>query len=197
MKALAITLLTLATTATQAATYIKIPLFIEQNHQLYSAAELNKKFNLQGQNKLLENLVITNTKTSIDAAHKAYWDLFRQVENIKINPDISLANDFPGGNNIKGVRTCYIGNPAEAVDIASSMADSIYSDQLGITGCKYKNTMQVSDTSDENAEEINYLNENVPEWRNWNTKSNDILIVSHESDDGDDTNAGIIVPCNQ
>jgi hypothetical protein len=186
-------LLSAITTQAFGATTLKIPLFVEQGKKTVPMSQINAQYKLTGAQKLPEVLIVT--KTSLDSARKIYWDVNEKVGNL--SGDLNLASDFPGGNNFNGLRTCYTGTPAEAVSLAGQMADSIYSDQLGFWGWKYKKEihMETDQGEEMDQEAVKTLNENSPIWKNWKGTDGSILIVSHEGDDGDDINAGIIVEC--
>ena len=115
---------------------------------------------------------------------------------VAFSGSLSLAGDMPGSNNADGVRTCYTGTPSEAVGIAGSLADSIYSDQLGFWGWKYKKEVHLEDGED-NEESQSFLNEQSDLWKNWRGNTEAILILSHQGDDGDDVSSGIIVKCGK
>ena len=178
------------------ATTLKIPFFIEDNNQLISVSQINKQYNLKGADKLQEVLVITNTKRSIQEARDAYWVLYSKVETLaeKVQKNFFLAGDHPGGFKINDVKTCYTGSPDEAVEIAANMSDSIYSDQLGIFGYKFKNKITYLEGFDQD-EMADFLNTQSATWKNWKSTNDDILVLSHETDSGDDVNEGIIIKC--
>lgn len=74
------------------------------------------------------------------------------------------------------------------------MTDAIYSDQLGIIGYKFKKQTTLLEGQDPD-EVLEYLNESSEVWRNWKSTNDDILVLSHESDGGEDVNEGILVKC--
>lgn len=190
-------LLTTLMSSSAFASTLKIPLFVEDNNEIVPVSKINEQYKLQGANKLLEVLVVTNTQQSIKDAYKAAWDLRTKVEKLaeKVNKDFFVVTDRPGGFQVGNVRTCYTGSPDEAVEIASTMTDSVYSDQLGVIGYKFKKqtTLLEGQDPDETAE---YLNESSEAWRNWKSTNDDILVLSHETDGGEDVNEGIIVKCS-
>ena len=132
MKSFTLLLATLIA-STSFATTVKILMFIDNGKSLIPMSEINAKYKLQGANKFTEVLIINDTKESLDSARKIYWDLFQKIQDFKqASPE--LASDSPGLNSVKGIQTCYTGTPSEAVEIVSSMSDSIYSDQMGLWG---------------------------------------------------------------
>lgn len=185
----------LMSSSTFAAT-LKIPLFVEDNNQIIPVSKINEQYKLQGNDKLLEVLVVTNTKQSIKESYKTAWALREKVEKLaeKVNKEFFVATDHPGGFQVGNIRTCYTGTPDEAMEIVQNMTDSIYSDQLGVFGYKYKKqTTYLEGQEPEETEE--FLSESSAAWKNWNSANDDILVLSHETDGGDDVNEGIIVKC--
>lgn len=178
------------------ATTLKIPLFIEDGNKIIPVAKINNIYKLQGNNKFQDALVITNTQQSIREALKTYQDIGVKIDKLaaKVNKDFFLVGDRPGGYQVDNIKTCYTGSPDEAVEIAGSMTDSIYSDQLGIFGYKYKNQTTYLEGQDQD-EMAQFLNDESPAWKNWKSTNDDILVLSHEDDGGDDVNEGIIVKC--
>lgn len=173
---------------------LKIPLFIEENNNVVPASVINTKYKLQGADKLQEVLTVISGKAS--NANETFWAQREKVEQVaaKLNKDFFLATDRPGGFKSGSVQTCYTGTPADAVELAGEMSDSIYSDQMGIIGYKYKKQTVLVDSLDEE-ETLKYLNEESAVWANWNSTNDDILVLSHETDGGEDVNEGVLVKC--
>lgn len=191
-----ILLLTTLISSSAFATTLKIPLFVEDNNQTIPVSKINKQYKLQGADKIQEVLVITNTTQSIQEARDAYWIVYSKVETLaeKVQKNLNLAGDHPGGFKVNDIKTCYIGSPDEAVEIVGSMSDSIYSDQLGIFGYKFKKQTTYLEGLDQD-EMTEFLNDQSAAWKNWKSTNDDILVLSHETDSGDDVNEGIIVKC--
>jgi hypothetical protein len=170
------------------ATIVKIPLFIQGKKELIPMREINR--NLKAQDKYPEFLFLDDSKKeTLDIARKLFWSVSEKLEK----NDLELASDLPGANSAKGLSTCYTGKPAEAVDLLFSMSDSIFSDQLGLIGWKYKKQKNFGDNDTEETEK--YLNENSDVWKNFEGKDESILILSHEGDDGTDINDGLVERC--
>lgn len=188
-------LASLVATAANAST-LKIPLVVEDNNKFISISKINKQYKLQGIDKIQEVLVISNTDDSISKARDAYWTVREKVEVLaeRFNKEFFLATTLPGKDKIKNLPTCYVGSADEAVEIASNMNDSVYSDQLGIFGYKYKKQTTFLEGQEQSEMEA-FLNDSSAAWRNWNSSNDDILVLSHEGDGGDDVNEGILVKC--
>jgi hypothetical protein len=189
-------LLTALMSSSAFAATLKIPLFVEDDNKIVPVSKINEQYKLQGSDKLLEVLVVTNTQQSIKESNDAVWALHAKVEKLaeKVNKEFFVVTDRPGGYQVGNIRTCYAGSPDEAVEIASNMADSVFSDQLGIFGYKYKKQTTFLEAEDQEETAL-FLNDSSAAWKNWNSTNDDILVLSHETDDGNDVNEGIIVKC--
>jgi hypothetical protein len=85
---------------------------------------------------------------------------------------------------------CYRGNPMLVVSLINNLADRVFSDQLGVHGWRYRQTKWLDDnlTSDDEA--------TFPTiWKTWRGRGAAVLVLSHSSDDGSETNVGIISKC--
>lgn len=171
-----------------AETVLRIPLFVEEKNKLVSTAEINKKYNLKGEDKLLEELVVTTSLDSQRKTHDIYWKENGKADEVssKLNADFYLTMPNPSG--------CYTGKPSETVDIVAGLTDGPFSDQMGIWGWKYKNQTNLDEDSDQE-EVLAHLNQNSAIWKNWKGKDESILILTHESDDGDDIIESVITKC--
>lgn len=184
----AILLACLVSTSLMAKTTITLPLEVELNGKTLTAAEVNKKLKLKGEDKIIETLVVSNDRDAYSKAHKTYWAVNAQVEELasKVNQKMYLTLSNPKG--------CYVGNASEAVTIISNLADGPFSDQLGLFGYKYKKETNILETDAE--EEIKeLLAAESATWRNWKGNDESILIAFHVSDGGDDLNEVIITKC--
>ena len=175
---------------------LKIPLFVEVDNKILPVSKINEQYKLLGSEKLQEVLVVSYSQQSLTEANQAYWALHAKVEALaeKVNKNLFLATDRPGGFKVGNTKTCYEGSPDEAVEIASNLTDSVYSDQLGIFGYKYKKQTTFLEGQDQD-EAAEFLNESSATWKNWKSTNDDILVLSHQGDGGDDVNEGILVKC--
>lgn len=191
-----IILATLLSTSAHAAATLKIPFFVEENNQTIAVSKINARYNLQGADKLTEVLVVDSTLESIRAAREIYWQTHAKVDELsqKHNADFYLTSDNPGYRTDGKVRTCYSGSVDDAVELAGNLTDSVYSDQMGIWGYKYKKQTTLLEGQDAD-ETLTYLNEQSAIWKNWKSTNDDILVLIHEGDDGTDVSEGILVKC--
>lgn len=171
-----------------AKTTVVFPLQIEIDNKIVTSAEINKKFNLKGTDKLVETLTVTNEKNSTQKARDLFWAQHSKVEELseKLNENFFLA--------LSGPDSCYIGAPAEAVQILNGLTDGPFSDQQVISGYRYKKVINFMDS--QNEEESNdYLNRESMAWKNWKGNDESILIVYSTSDGGDDINEALVTKC--
>lgn len=184
---IAILLTCLISTSLMAKTTVTVPFEVEMNRKTITAAEFNKTFKLQGEDKIVENVVVSNEQASYSDANKTYWAQSEKVDAIasKLHKEINFKLSDPHG--------CYSGVASEAVTIIAGLADGLFSDQLGLFGYKYKKEMELVDSSDEDAKA--FLNTESKTWKNWKGNDESILILFHVGDDGDDVNEAIITKC--
>ena len=97
----------------------------------------------------------------------------------------STVNDYTVGS----IKPCFIGDPLEVADVTSSQADSLMGDMYSLWGYRYKSTKWIYD--DGNEADYNFGST----WKNWNKTSKSILLMSTNTDSGDQPEADIIGPC--
>ncbi len=182
----AILLASLISTSLMAKTTVTIPLQVEINNKVITTAELNKKFKLKGEDKLIETLVVSNDSASLRAANETYWAQNAKADELSTKLGVNFYMELSDPNG------CYAGVPAEAVEILGSLADGPFSDQLGFFGYKFKKEIHLLDGNDET---LNYLNEESKTWKNWKGLDDSILITFHITDDGGDVNEALITKC--
>ena len=97
----------------------------------------------------------------------------------------SLVNDYTVGS----LKPCFIGDPEEVPDVTSAQADDLLGDMYSLWGWKYKTKRWTyDDTEDADA--------GFPdEWSGWSKTSKSVLLISTNSDGGDDATADVIPPC--
>lgn len=86
---------------------------------------------------------------------------------------------------------CYKGNPAKVIDVIQSGTDTAFSDQLVIQGWRYKTAKHFSDGNEE-------YEDSFPDvWKDWRGTGTALLVVSSQSDGGDDLNPAVIPRCTK
>ncbi|MBC7429277.1 MAG: hypothetical protein H7336_11730, partial [Bacteriovorax sp.] len=175
MKTTITLLACLMSTALVAKTTLKIPLYVEEYKDKksfsVSTAEINKRYKLEGAEKLLEELVVTNDKESLEKAHDTYWTENTRADKIseKYKAAFSLTLSSPSDG------LCYMGKADEAVAITGQLADGPFSDQMGFWGWKYKKETHYED-AENNSDTNDFLNKESKIWKNWKGNDESILI---------------------
>jgi hypothetical protein len=85
---------------------------------------------------------------------------------------------------------CYTGSAKLVASLIQSLTDSVFSDQLGIHGWRYRQTKELQEGSDPEWE-----NAFPSIWKNWRGRGNAILFLTASSDSGDELNVGIVRKC--
>lgn len=110
--------------------------------------------------------------------------------------DGRLATGYVPGDLDQGTFvTCFTGDGALVAELTKEVTDVVYSDQYGIHAWKYKKITR-SDAGDElDQESLDWLNQESPAFKNWNTNQDAVLILSHIGDGGDDVSESVIKRC--
>jgi hypothetical protein len=109
--------------------------------------------------------------------------------------DGGLASGYvPGDLDKPGAETCFTGDGTLVADLTKDATDSIYSDQYGVHGWKFK-TASGGEDGALDQETNDFLNENSKVWKSWNKAQDAVLILSHVGDGGDDVSESIIKRC--
>ncbi len=192
MKTAMAFLIALASTAIMAETTITLPLFVEVNNELVKTSAINKKYKLKGDEKLVEQIIIgTSAKSTMDARN-LFWAENEKADKVaaKYNADFFLAMLRP--ENVE----CYSGKPWDAVGIIGNLTDGPFSDQMGFWGWRYKSEIHLEESDDYEAT-VSALNKRSSEWKNWKGLDESILVITHQTDDGDDINEAVIKACSK
>ena len=174
-------------------TAIRIPLVIDDGYgNLKSISSFNDEARAAGKQGFAR---YTFVDTSSDYGAKAdSYDARLQAlataANITIEGELvryaSKLTDYNAGTN----KVCYIGDPKKVADVPSSLGDSLMGDMYSQWGWRYKNTKWLYDDAD------NFGDDGFgTEWDDWSTSSESVLIMSTNTDSGDEPEADIIPPC--
>lgn len=101
-----------------------------------------------------------------------------------------VPGDLDVGNNV----TCFTGDGKLVAELSTHVSDMIYSDQYGVHGWKFKTSVG-SDEGELDGEAMKWLDEESKTWKNWDTRQDAVLILSHVGDGGDDVQESIIKRC--
>ena len=84
---------------------------------------------------------------------------------------------------------CYRGEPKKAVELITTVADSVFSEQTIVHGWRYKAEKHFNDGDEE------YESDFPDVWSEWRGTGNAILVVTSIGDGGDDLSPAIIPLC--
>ncbi len=84
---------------------------------------------------------------------------------------------------------CYRGEPKKAVELISTVADTVFSDQIIVHGWRYKSEKHFNEGDEE------YEADFPDVWSEWRGTGSAILVVSSIGDGGDDLSPAIIPRC--
>lgn len=105
------------------------------------------------------------------------------------------SGNVPGDLDQGSFITCFTGDATLVAELTKSVTDVVYSDQYGIHGWKYKNITKNEDGDELDQESLDWLNNESPAFKNWNTKQDAVLLLSHVGDGGDDVSESVIKRC--
>ena len=165
--------------------------FIDENKKLLS--RYNDQAVAKGLDKMPETLEVKNA-----ADAQKYADL-RDYFNDKIMEAVHAKTQampawkpdsftiWSKSSKVPGL--CYKGAPDKVIALIGEMASTVFSEQLIIHGWRYKTAKHFGDGDAE------YENGFPDVWKEWGGKSNAILVIASQGDDGDDLTPSIIPPC--
>lgn len=178
---------------------LRIPVMVDlsgNNDKPVHSSTINAKVTKAGLKALPAYVEIADTDKD---AYKKIEALRTLVTNalVKIGyKDGGLASGYVPADLDKGsFTTCFTGDGALVADLTTNATDSIYSDQYGIHGWKFKNIVAGYDNAPLDEDTNKFLNEESKVWKNWNKSPDAVLILSHVGDGGDDVQESIIKRC--
>ncbi len=174
-------------------TAIRIPLVIDDGlGNLTSISSFNDEARAAGKQGFAR---YTFVDTSSDYGAKAdSYDARLQAlataANITIEGELvryaSKLTDYNAGTN----KVCFIGDPEDVAEVPASLGDSLMGDMYSQWGWRYKSKTWLYEDSDDTFDD-NF----GAEWDDWNTSSESVLIMSTNTDSGDEPEADVIPPC--
>ncbi len=117
------------TTVAMAKATLRIPVQFEADHGATPAREINEKLKKVGAPLVPEFIEISTG----EKAYEKFAALDAQIaESVKALGEegenlLRSSERYPGSNDKKDLKTCYLGKPSDAVNIAASLADVAYS----------------------------------------------------------------------
>jgi hypothetical protein len=127
-------------------------------------------------------------------------DINAEVEAVatKLGPDyknLEIAGEtLPNDNKTAKFKTCYTGRGDGVWNAVIGLADMYYSEQMGLWGWKYKDTIKYTDDQDLKATKEMLKDDKL--WKNWRGDDDAVLIALHVGDGGDDVQDIIIDRCD-
>lgn len=167
-----------------------VPLIDEKKQLL---ARYNDQASAKGLNKMPATVEVKNQADAQKVADlRSYFDdKIMPAVNAKTQampawgPD-SFTN-WTKGSKVPGL--CYKGAPDKVIALMHQLTDTVFSDQLVIHSWRYKAAKHFEDGGEA------YENDYPDVWKEWGGKSDALLVISSETDDGDDLTPSIIPPC--
>ena len=176
-------------------TALRVPLAIDDgNGKLTSISSFNaqaKAAQLTGFARY--TFVDTSTKFSEKmSSYDARLQALAAKAHITIEGEMvafaSSLNDFTVGSQV----VCYIGDPKQVADVSASQSDSMMGDMYIVWGWRHKKTKTLDDQIEDAGDADDFFGS---DWTDWNTASNDVLIMSTNSDSGDNPGSAVVPPC--
>jgi hypothetical protein len=175
-------------------TALRIPLSVDDgNGKLTPIASFNeaaKTAHVTGFARYTFVDVDTKFSDKMDTYDKRLQDLATKA-HITIPGEMvrfaSSLSDYEVGSQ----HVCFLGDPKEVADVSSSQSDSMMGDMYVVWGWRYKRTKTLDDSLDP-SDADSFFGE---DWTKWNTSSNSVLLMTTNSDGGDDPGPSVIGPC--
>ena len=176
---------------------IRVPLVADsKQHELLSSH--NAQLKAAGLSAFPDFVEIEGSKSGFatKASHKKWDDavaLHAQAQekipsfNVEM---VSFGEPLSYSTGDKSMSMCYVGNPKLVVNLIGSLTDSVFSDQLGIHGWRWKQTKRLDENLTPEDEKT------FPKiWHEWRGDGDAILMLTHTSDGGEEMDVNIIPKC--
>lgn len=174
---------------------LRIPVFIEGNSKPVPAAELNKELAAAGFPAVPLYFEVSTGSDAQLLISALTQDVERALSSLGGKYDgLTLQKSLvPTDNDTAKYATCYSGDANEVADLAQSLTDIYFSEQMTLWGFKFKQTVVYTLSDDE--ETVEHLNYKSALWRNWTGANEDILILSAVGDGGEDVQESLLKKC--
>lgn len=184
-----------------AKTTLHIPLFVEitvehgnsHDYQYVPMAVFNKTLIEKGQKAQLESVDLELGQRFDFLAEHDKVDAAIEAAGIK-NAQ-AFGEYYPANWGDEENYTCYRGSAKEAVDIALENTDNLYSDQYTLFAWRVGKKIVYGESFVDDQESRDQLSEESEEWKNYDKKSDTILMIGSVGDDGTDFNTSVIPRC--
>jgi hypothetical protein len=182
-------------------TVLHVPLFVEvtkgnpnsPDYDYIPVAVFNKTLVAKGQPAQLEfvDLDIDTKFDSMDARDK----LDAAIQAAGIENTQAFGEYYPANWGDQENYTCYRGNPNGVLDIVLANTDNMYSDQYTFIAMKIGKKTVIGEGVSDDEETRRLLNDESPLWKNYDAKSDSVLILASIGDDGTDVQESLIRRC--
>ena len=180
-------------------TVLRVPLFVDMGdgQSPVPMSALNRDLKAAGAGELALYFEFTaKEKRVYDRVQKFDSELEAAVQSLggKWKDAYRAGESVPGSNNTAKLKTCFVGDPSEVVDVITQLGDVVYSDQLSIFGVKYGKTTKIL-SGDDSEEARTYLDDSSTLWKSWKGFDDTVLMLASVGDDGTDVNESVIPAC--
>jgi hypothetical protein len=121
---------------------LKIPIFLKINGQIISAQKANLIYKAQGKNKLPEFYILGLEDIAFQKANYDFWNgipekilAFNSRYQIRAR---MMIETYPGEFNTHELKTCYVGNPHDLLDLYYEATEVNYTEELSIMVIKHE-----------------------------------------------------------
>lgn len=170
-------------------TALRIPLVVEGPNRV-SITTYNDEARTAGVSGFAKYTFVDATTDY--TAKMATYDQRLQVIATKLHIEIgeieayaSSVNDYAVGS----LKPCFIGDPLEVADVASSQGDNLMGDMYSLWGWKYKAKKWIYE--DQTEADMNFGSD----WTGFSKTGKSVLLMATNTDSGDSPVADIIPPC--
>jgi hypothetical protein len=178
-----------------------VPLFVEvssgnPNSPTYTyvpVAEFNKTLIQKGQPAQLEFVDLDVTTKFDNYANRDKLDAAIQAAGISNTQ--AFGEYVPANWGDKDNYTCYRGDGKGVIDIVQANTDNLYSDQYVLLAWRLGKKVVMGEGTEYSPETQDTFNENSEAWKNYDKKSDTVVILASVGDGGDDVQESVIPRC--
>lgn len=189
------------TAQASAKTVLYVPFFVEfpsgpghaPVYEFVPVHEVNKTLVKKGLSPQMESVELTldtefNKRAEFNKIDAA-------LEAAGIEDAQAMGELFPQEYSTKDFYTCYRGDGNGVIDIVLSQVDNVYSDQYILLGWRLGKKVVVGESDDVDQGALDDLNKASKLWKNYDKKSDSVLILASVGDEGTDVQESLIPRC--
>lgn len=180
----------------QAETTMNVPVMLETSSGVFSARDVNALLLASGAPPIPEYILVSDKGRQSDQSIGKFVKSVEGAVAILGGDWVDAGVDFPlvpGGQDVGDIVTCYTGDAVGVKDLALSLADVLFSDQMSFLGQKYKNVTEIYYAED--GEDARLSSESSA-WKNWTGNDETVLMLFSVGDGGDDVQESVIRKCS-